>query len=185
MGAFERDEVIYRRFLTDRDERDLRTLLERHGESLTLFAYGYVHSMEDAEEIMMDAFATVAAGRSRFAGRSSFKTWLFSIGHNLALMHLRKKKISTVSFEEIGGPGELRQELPDLDIMEEDRRRRLYQALEEINPEYRQVLYLIYFEEMTPEEIGKVMNKNRKQIYNLADRGRRALKEKLTGMDLE
>ena len=98
---------------------------------------------------------------------------------------MRKKKISTVSFEEIGGPGELRQELPDLDIMEEDRRRRLYQALEEINPEYRQVLYLIYFEEMTPEEIGKVMNKNRKQIYNLADRGRRALKEKLTGMDLE
>ena len=37
----------------------------------------------------------------------------------------------------------------------------------------------LFFEEMKVEEICRVMKKNRKQIYNLADRGRRALKEKL------
>ena len=64
-------------------------------------------------------------------------------------------------------------------IMEKERNARLYRALGELNPEYRQVMYLIYFEEMTVEEISHIMGKNKKQIYNLSDRGRKALREKL------
>ena len=40
--------------------------------------------MEDAEELMMDSFAEVAAGRTLFSGRSSFKTWLFAVARNKA-----------------------------------------------------------------------------------------------------
>lgn len=179
MEIREKDEILYERFLSERNEKDLRPLLERYNESLTLFIYGFVHNMEDAEELMMDAFATVAAGRSVFAGRSSFRTWLFSIGHKMALMHIRKNRIRTVPYEDVAADISARAELTELSIMEEKRNLRLYQALESINPEYRQVMYLMYFEEMTNEEICRVMNKNRKQIYNLADRGRRALREKL------
>ena len=175
----EKDEILYSRYLSERNEADLRILLERYNESLTLFLYGIVHNMEDAEELMLDAFAAAAAGRSPFAGKSTFKTWLFSIGHKLALMHLRKNRIRTVPFEEAHGTSLYGSELADFGILEEERNIRLYQALDSINPEYRQVLYLLYFEEMKVEEICRVMKKNRKQIYNLADRGRRALKEKL------
>ena len=42
---------------------------------------------------MMDAFAVAASGTSRFRGNSSFKTWLFAIGRNLAMKHLRKNRI--------------------------------------------------------------------------------------------
>jgi len=179
MPEIEKDEIIYNRFISGRNEADLRILLERYSESLTLFLYGFVHNMEDAEELMMDAFATVAASRSRFASRSSFKTWLFSIGHKLALMHIRKQHITTLSYEDATDYETQRSDLAELTILEEERNARLYRALEELNPEYRQVLYLIYFEEMTTEEIGHIMGKNKKQIYNLADRGRKALREKL------
>lgn len=40
--------------------------------------------MEDAEDIMLYAFAEAASGTAVFSGRSSFKTWLFSIGRNQA-----------------------------------------------------------------------------------------------------
>ena len=179
MNAGEKDEILYSRYLSEGNEADLRILLERYNESLTLFLFGIVHNMEDAEELMLDAFAAAAAGRSAFAGRSSFKTWLFSIGHKLALMHLRKNRIRTVPLEEAHGADLQSPEPAEFRILEEERHYRLYQALDSLHPEYRQVLYLLYFEEMKAEEICRVMKKNRKQIYNLADRGRRALKEKL------
>ena len=49
----ETDEILYRRFLSEGNEGDFRVLLERHRESLTLFLYGFVHSMEDAEDLIL------------------------------------------------------------------------------------------------------------------------------------
>ncbi|MBQ3390765.1 MAG: RNA polymerase sigma factor [Firmicutes bacterium] len=178
----ESDEILYDRFLKEGRENDLRILLERHREGLTLFLYGYVHSMEDAEELMLDAFAAAAAGTTRFSGKSSFKTWLFAIGRNQALNHLRRRKITFTTLEDdlTGDAGHA-----DLEMLRKERDRQLYEALEQLNPDYRQVLYLLYFEDMSHEDAGRVMKKNRKQIYNLAARGKKALKEILEGMGFD
>ena len=179
---YETDEQIYSRFLAEHNENDLRILLERHKESLILFLYGIVHNMEDAEELMLDAFAEAAAGNA-FAGKSTFRTWLFSIGKKMALMHLRKQR-RALGFDDT----EIRSEdTPELKILQEDRSRQLYQALGKLNDEYRQMLILLYFEEMSYEEAGRVMGKNRKQAYNLAERGKKALKAELerVGFDYE
>ena len=170
----ETDEQLYSRLLSERDENALRILLERYREGLTLFLYGYVHSMEDAEELMLDAFAAAAAKRSWSKEGSSFKTWLFAIGHKLALAHLRKHRQQTVVLEETDagdGTG------PETELLREERGQQLYRAMEQLKPEYRQVLMLIYFEEMSHEEAARVMRKTRKQIYHLVDRGRERLKE--------
>ena len=175
----ETDEILYGRFLREGQEKDLRVLLERHREGLTLFLYGYVHSMEDAEELMLDAFAAAAAGTTRFSGKSSFKTWLFAIGRNLAMNHLRRRKVTFTPLEEsLAGDGGA----ADLEILQKERNRQLYEGLEQLPPDYRQVLYLLYFEDMSHEDAGKVMKKNRKQVYNLAARGKKALKDILEGM---
>ena len=172
----ETDEVLYRRYLQKGCSDDLRVLLERHREGLTLFLNGYVHNLEDAEELMMDAFAVAASGTAKFRGSSSFKTWLYAIGRNQAMHHLRKNRLRLVPIEEeIEAPGEA----PDLGILREERNRELYLAMARLTPEYRQVLYLLYFEEMDHEQIADVMGKNRKQVYNLADRGRAALRKEL------
>jgi len=86
------DEQAYERYLRGKEDA-LQVLLERYRESLTLFLFGYVHNMEDAEELMLDAFAVVAAGESRYLEKSSFKTWLFGIGRNLARRHLRRQRL--------------------------------------------------------------------------------------------
>ena len=83
----ETDEVLYSRFLTERNEDAFRILLDRHRESLILFLNGYVHHLEDAEDLMLDAYARAAAGTTAFlAGvpsRHGFslsgKRWLWRI----------------------------------------------------------------------------------------------------------
>ena len=181
----ESDEALYSRFLKTRDESAFRVLLERHKESLLLFINGFVRNLDDAEELMMDAFAETAAGPTLFSGRSSFKTWLFSIGKNLALMHLRKQRRMPMADEAVSEDIPDASDLPDLQLLQDERNRQLYQALAQLNDDYRQILILLYFENMSHEEAGKVMGKNRRQIYHLADRGRVALRERLERMGFE
>ena len=177
----ETDEQLYSRFLARGDSADLGALLERHGEGLTLFLYGYVRSMEDAEELMLDAFAVVAAGKSPFFGYSSFKTWLFSVGKRLALEFMRKNRLKTESVDDTL-PDRL---TPELTALRDERRAQLYRGLAQLPTEYRQALYLLYFEDMTHEEAGRVMGKSRRQMYHLAERGRAALRDALERMGYE
>ena len=177
----ETDEAIYRRFLAEHNEEDFRVLLERHKESLMLFLFSFVHNMEDAEELMLDAYAEAAAGAD-YSGKSIFKTWLFSIGKKMALMRLRKQRFtagkSFARTEEATDP-------PELNILREERNRQLYEAISQLREEYRQILILLYFEDMSHEEAGRIMKKNRKQVYNLAERGRAALREQLERMGFD
>lgn len=55
----------------------------------------------------------------------------------------------------------------------------IYQALSGLPKDYCEVLYLRYFEDMSYEDIGRVMRKNTKQVYNLAARAKKKLKEQL------
>ena len=184
-GQMESDEIIYDRFLEERKEEDFRILLERHKDRLVLFLNGYVHNLADAEELMLDAFAEVALGRSIFAGRSSFRTWLYSIGKKLALSHLRKTGRRMEVGEEAAEGVEGTVLAPDVTLLQEEGKKELYQALESLNSEYRQVLMLLYFEEMSHEEVARVMRKSMKQIYNLTERGKKALREVLERMGFD
>ena len=90
----ETDEEVYLRYMTTDDDADLEALLLRHREGLLLFLLGFVLNAEDAEELLMDTFANLAVDKPHFdSDRSgSFKSWLYAIGRNNALMHIRKRK---------------------------------------------------------------------------------------------
>ncbi len=176
---WESDEALYRIYLSDGSEDALRELLLRHRESLTLFLFGYLRNMDDAEDLMLETFAVAAARTSGFLGRSSFRTWLFGIGRHLAMRELRRRRTPDQPEQPDSGGS------PELELMRSERNRQLYAALDRLNPEYRQALYLLYFEEMPAAETAQVMGKSRKQIYNLTERGKKALRAELerTGFD--
>lgn len=175
----EKDEVIYKRFLEEGNSDDMKELMRRHRESLTLFLYGIVHNMEDAEELMLDAFVVAGMGRSRFRGSSSFKSWLFAIGRNQAISLIRKQRRSVLPLNE----NLIEENTPEMELLRKEQNRQLYSAINALNPDYRQTLYLIYFEEMSTEEVGRVMKKSRKQIYNLVQRSKGALRRELEKID--
>ena len=83
------DEVLYYAYL-DGDDEALEELLIRYCESLTLFLVTIVKNIDDAEDLMMDAFSVLLSSEKTFCGRSCFKTWLFAIGRNKAVSFIRK-----------------------------------------------------------------------------------------------
>ena len=52
----------------------------------------------------------------------------------------------------------------------------MYDAMMELPEDYRNAIYLAYFEDMSHEEIARIMHKTRKQVYNLIFRGKQSLK---------
>lgn len=131
---------------------------------------------------MMDTFVAVAAQRAVFRGRSRFKTWLFAVAQKLAFQALRKKRPVPLPLREnVPDTGDA----PETALLKDERNRQLYLAMEQLKPEYREALHLLYFEKMSNEEIRGVTGKSAKQVYNLIERGRAALRGKLEGMGFD
>ena len=140
----------------------------------------------------MDSFVAIAMNKEWTAKGSSFKTWLFAIGRKLALKHNRKKRRTAASLDQWNTgrtePGEAASEgyqYPETELLKQEQNQQLYRAMENLHAEYREVLFLLYFEQMTYEEAGVIMRKNKKQMYHLAERGKQALRQELTRMGFD
>src|ERR1035437_4760483 len=66
------------------DERACSGLVERYNEPMLRLATSFVPSRAIAEEVVQDTWLAVLRGIGGFEGRSSLKTWLFSILANQA-----------------------------------------------------------------------------------------------------
>jgi len=171
----------YRRFL-DGDESGLEELLNMYGSNLIYFINGYVKNIRLAEDIMEDTFMELIIHKHRFRGESSFKTYLFRIARNKALNIIKKNK----KYEALDRDIEDIKRLEDT-IIKTELQKNVRSAMDNIKSDYAVVLELLYFEDMSYEEIGRVLKKTNKQIKNLAYRARLALKEELIkgGIDYE
>lgn len=178
------DGQLYIRYVNDNDENAFRILFEKYRDSLFLFLNKIVFNEDDAEELMMDTFAILSSGTAKYKEKKnvSFKTWLYAIAKNQARMFLRKNKATFSEIDEDNITLNESESTPESSILEDERNSKLYIALNNLDNDSRQVLYLTYFENMTSGEISHVMKKNIKQIYNLTSRGKIALKKELEGM---
>lgn len=76
--------VNYHRFLNGEDE-GLTLIIKDYKDGLTLYLNSYVNNIYIAEDLMQETFYKIAVKKPKFQGKSSFKTWLYAIGSNLAL----------------------------------------------------------------------------------------------------
>lgn len=172
------DEELYE-LSVEGDDAALKELLSRHGESLTLFLYAITGSREDAEDLELEAFAEAISGRTHFRSRSSFRTWLFAIGRRMALKTLRGKKVSLCHIGEIDPPeneNEYWPSVPETRMLHKEESQEVFTAMQELKTEYRECLYLTFFEGMDRREIAGALGKSENQVSNLLYRGRLSLK---------
>jgi RNA polymerase sigma-70 factor, ECF subfamily len=79
-----RDEQELLDSLRSGDERAFTALVERHGAAMLRHARMFVRDWAVAEEVVQEAWLGALSGIERFEGRSSLRTWLFSIVANVA-----------------------------------------------------------------------------------------------------
>lgn len=171
------DITLYQRFLSG-DDSGLQRLMERYGNSLTLYIDDYLHDIHEAEDLMIEAFAYFVAKRPRLRD-DGFRAYLYKSARHLALRCLQKKRRKQLfSFDDL-------EQEPESDVLLEtlvqtdERNRILWRCMDELAPAYREALYLVYFEGMRHAEAAAVMRKTEKQIADLVYRGRASLRKTL------
>jgi RNA polymerase sigma-70 factor (ECF subfamily) len=75
----------------DGDEEAFRLLVERHSRGLYRLAHRMTGRPADAEDVVQDTFVRAYRQLGRFEARSNFATWLYRIGYNCAIDHLRAR----------------------------------------------------------------------------------------------
>jgi RNA polymerase sigma-70 factor (ECF subfamily) len=165
----------YRRFLQG-DDSGFEEIVRTYSDGLILYLYGYVSDFHLAEDLCEDTFFRLLVKKPRFDGRSSFKSWLYTIGKNLATDHLRRaKRYQTAEYEGDYPDGDT----PERKLLKEEQRVQLYRALQTLKTEYRCALYLLYFEGFDMEQTAKHLGKTKHQTETLVWRAKNALKGKL------
>lgn len=167
----------YRRYLNG-DDDGMVEIIRDYKDGLILFLLQFTGDIHTAEEWMEDAFVKLATKKPPFYGGSGFKTWLYAIARNVARDHLRRQRsitlVSQDALDGCAGEWDLERE-----YLRQERKIQLHRAMSRLKPEYRQVLYLTFFEGFSNEQAGRIMKKNKRQIENLAYRAKLALRSQL------
>ena len=175
--AMTTDEILYSHYL-EGDESGLTTLMERYGDSLTFYINGYLSDMDEAEDLMIEAFAYLIAKKPRIQ-EGKFKAYLYKTARHLALrLATKNRKQRCFSFEDMEKELESGILIEEI-VCTEERDRTLHFCMDRLNPDYREALYLVYFENMRHAEAALVMGKSEKQVADLIYRGKNSLRKRL------
>lgn len=172
-------ESSYRRFLAG-EEGAFDTVIDTYHESLIFFIRRYVRSLDDAEDLAEDCFVELLVHPYRYHFKGSLKTYLFTIARNKAVDYLRHHSLIETIPTDAPSEKSAAYESFEHRVLQNERRKAVDDAVGRLNEAMRTVIHLIYFEEMSYEEAGRVMGKSRKQVENLAYRARKELRAILT-----
>ncbi|MBR5272923.1 MAG: RNA polymerase sigma factor [Clostridia bacterium] len=168
----------YRRFL-DGDESGLAEIIKEYRDGLVFYLNSIVGNINIAEELAEDTFVLLGTRKPKDKGKSSFKTWLYTIGRNLALNYVKRvsRKIE-VPIDVCADISDCKN-TPEALYIKEERKIILHNAMKKLKSEYRQILWLIYFEGFTNKEAAVVLKKSVHNVETLVYRARKSLKSQL------
>lgn len=197
MSAAPRFDDSFVERLRDGDEEAFSTLLDTYHGALFRLARSLGASEASAEEIVQETWLAVIDGLDDFEGRSSLKTWIFSILTNQARRRASRDKrmppVSSVFSEESVQQVVENQENPcprsaptrsfSWSVNPEDRSEQqallevIQQAVDELPANQRTVLILRDFEGLDPHEVCQILGITDGNHRVLLHRGRVALRE--------
>lgn len=167
----------YSRYLVG-DDSALGDIVREYKDGLTIYLNSFTNNIHDAEELMEETFFKLAYKKPKYTGKSSFKTWLFSIGRNLAIDYLRRmKKKGDTSLDECY---ELNSGLDiEENYIKEEQKLMIHRALKKLRSQYSQAICLTYIEGFSNSEAACIMHKSSRQMTNLLYQAKKALREEL------
>lgn len=171
--------MCYRRYL-DGDDQAFDDLIRLYHDNLIFFIQRTVRDPILAEDLAEDCFVELIVHPHRYNFRTPLKTYLYAIAHHKSVDAVRKKvRHATEPLDDCTDLPPDPSLSPEEAVLRTERHRAVHRALEQIHADYREVLHLLYFDEVSYEDAARIMRKTKKQIENLAYRGRKALRAEL------
>ncbi len=169
-------------------QTDLQGELERlHAASFGWALWCCDHRREEAEEVLQTAYLKVMERTARFDGNSSLRTWFFGVIRRTAWQHRRRRWVR----DQILGRWLIRQPAPEAGPDPEavasasESGRALRRALAGLPARQREVLHLVFYQELTIEEASRVLGISLGTVRTHFERGKAHLRQILARQEGE
>ena len=164
----------YQQFL-DGDPLGFEEIVRQYRNNLILFIQQFVRDYQAAEDISQNVFVKLYLKKPSYSPDASFKTWLYTIAKREALNQVKKqRRHASVDYD---SPAFFEVEQDYLEtILAEERDITLHRVLGNLKEEYRQVLYLYYFENMSVNDMALLLKKKPRQVSDLLYNAKKSLK---------
>jgi RNA polymerase sigma-70 factor (ECF subfamily) len=181
------DRALVTRILGGDRER-FTELVKRYEKRVINYVYRITHRYEEAHDLAQEIFVKVFVAIDRYDPKYQFSTWLFRIAQNSAIDALRKKSVTEVPIarssdeeqpkdREFADPGVT----PYRALKNKQLGAAIDKAVRELPPDYRELIQLRHFAELSYEEIATMKNLPLGTVKNKLFRARNMLKETLEG----
>lgn len=184
------DEELMAQFQAGNENAYLE-IVERFKDRLFAFIYRFVGDEDLAEDLVQDTLIKVYTHRHAYREIARFSTWIYTIAGNLARTELRKRKRRATFSMSTLGLGEREYELPSEDFAPsktlegEQIEKHIRIALAKLPLHFRTVIILRDVQELSYEEISKIMKIPLGTVKSRVNRARLRLQEMLSNLRIK
>ncbi len=168
-----------------------RELVRRYERPVFSLVFRMVRDTATAEDLAQDAFIKVLGNLDKYRSEFKFSSWLFKIANNVAIDHLRRRQLDTISMD--GSPHAQTaadMEATSFDVGSEDKSplealeskelgSSIERAIAALRPEYRSCIMLRHVEGRSYEEIAATLDLPLGTVKTYIHRARHQLRESL------
>jgi RNA polymerase sigma-70 factor (ECF subfamily) len=173
----------------DGDLEAFEELVQKYKHPIVNVIYRMLHDLEEAEDLAQNVFMRVFQSADRYEVSAKFSTWIFTIARNLCLNEIRRRARhpaqsleSSQSETEEHAPRQYADGKivsPPQAFLQKELEHKVQEALGELPEKQRLAIALCQEDELSYEEIAKVLGCSLPATKSLIHRGRETLKAKL------
>jgi RNA polymerase sigma-70 factor (ECF subfamily) len=164
-------------------EDTFQRIYDKYHHDLFQFLFYMVKNREQAEDLVQEVYIRVLKAYDKFEGRSSEKTWLFSIARHVAIDWFRKQKtirqriIEKFDWDKHQIEDEL--PLPDEVALQNEQIQWMYRSLDACSIDQRSVLILRYLQELTVSETADALGWTASKVKTTQHRAIKQLQKQM------
>jgi RNA polymerase sigma-70 factor, ECF subfamily len=175
-------------------ERAFRELLTRYERPVFSLVYRMLRDREQAEDTAQETFIKAFNAIQSYNPAYKFSSWIFKIANNLAIDHLRKRELDTVSIHgSVHAESDEAEERTRITLTDSGETPQEYAenrelgsqieaAMGRLRPEYRTAILLRHVEGHSYDEVSEIMEVPLGTVKTYIHRARSELKELLAGV---
>jgi RNA polymerase sigma-70 factor, ECF subfamily len=139
------------------DVNKYRLLVEKHQRAVFNLCYQMLNNFEDAEELTQDVFVRAYEHLGGFRFKYRFFSWIYRIAINRTLAHIKQQSRLT-------GIEDIRHKMAATDEADNDRSTHLKMAIDLLKENYKTVIILKYYEQLSYKEMSVILEIPEKTI---------------------
>ncbi len=156
------------------NESAFSLLVERWWKKIYSFIFFKIGSADEAKELTQEVFLKIYLNIENFNPAYKFSTWIYKIAQNLSIDFLRKKHMVMT---ELTNQSLITKKTPLTEIIKEEKNKEIWDALEKLPEDLKEIILLRHQEELSYEEISEILNLKLGTVKNRIFKARKLLAE--------